>query len=141
MNEGQETLREGVWEEPAASARRSSSGCDCDEAVAELWAYLDSELEPIEAERVKEHLEGCDGCLGEHDVELVVKKLVKRCWEQDEAAPADLRARIHATLTGVRVTETRVTQTRVTQTAVTQAGVTQTGVSATRITETRIVES
>lgn len=136
MNEGQETLREGVWEEPAGTAGRSSSGCDCDEAVAELWAYLDSELEPIEAERVKEHLESCDGCLGEHDVELVVKKLVKRCWEQDEAAPADLRARIHATLTGVRVTETRVTQTRVSQTAVTQ-----TGVSATRITETRIVES
>jgi len=93
----------GSWQEPPA--RTSSSGCDCDEAVAELWAYLDAELEPLEAERVKAHLEGCDGCLGEHDVELVVKKLVKRCWSQDEAAPADLRARIHATLTTIHVTE------------------------------------
>ncbi|CAM5791742.1 mycothiol system anti-sigma-R factor [Cellulomonas persica] len=109
MNES-DTLREDAWEEPAAT-RRSTAGCDCDEAVAELWAYLDSELEPLEAERVKAHLEGCDGCLGEQEVELVVKKLVKRCWEKDEGAPADLRAKIHATLTSISITETvRITE-------------------------------
>jgi anti-sigma factor (TIGR02949 family) len=84
-------------------SRVSATGCDCDEAVAELWAYLDSELEPIEAARVKEHLDGCRGCLEEYDVEVVVKKLVRRCWSDEEAAPTDLRARIHATLTTIQV--------------------------------------
>lgn len=104
MEDRDATVREDAPEEPGAT-RRSSSGCDCDEAVAELWAYLDSELEPLEAERVKAHLEGCDGCLGEQEVELVMKKLVKRCWEKDAGPPADLRARIHATLTATRVAE------------------------------------
>lgn len=85
--------------------RISTSGCDCDEAVAELWAYLDAELEPLEAARVKAHLDGCRGCLEEHDVEVVVKKLVRRCWSDEEAAPPDLRARIHATLTTIQVRE------------------------------------
>ncbi|GEL95477.1 mycothiol system anti-sigma-R factor [Cellulomonas composti] len=77
--------------------------CNCDEAVAELWAYLDSELEALEAARVRAHLEGCHGCLEEHDVELVVKKLVRRCY-QDDAAPDELRARIHASITTITIT-------------------------------------
>ncbi len=89
------------WTEP----RVSSTGCDCDEAVSELWAYLDSELEPVEAQRVKAHLEGCSGCLSEHDVELVVKKLVRRCWQDADVAPAELHARIRATLTTIRITQ------------------------------------
>ncbi len=78
--------------------------CGCDEAVSELWAYLDSELERPEADRVRAHLESCHGCLEEHDVELVVKKLVRRCYESDPTAPDALRARIHETLTTIRIT-------------------------------------
>ncbi|MCR6689407.1 mycothiol system anti-sigma-R factor [Cellulomonas sp.] len=87
------------------STAASPGGCGCDEAVAELWAYLDSELEPLEAERVKAHLEGCRGCLEEHEVEVVVKKLVRRCWSDEEPAPAELRARIHATFTTIKISD------------------------------------
>ncbi|WP_019137766.1 mycothiol system anti-sigma-R factor [Cellulomonas massiliensis] len=96
-----------TWDEagtPTPVARTSQSGCDCDEAVAELWAYLDSELEAPEADRVREHLAECSGCLAEHDVELVVKKLVRRCYEQVEIAPDELRARVTAHISTLRIT-------------------------------------
>ncbi|RHA42723.1 mycothiol system anti-sigma-R factor [Cellulomonas rhizosphaerae] len=96
------------WNEPGASAAPVAQDCGCDEAVSELWAYLDSELEGPEAERVKQHLEGCVGCLDEHDVELVVKKLVRRCYSQDESAPDELRAKIRAHIVTLQVRTTIV---------------------------------
>ncbi|WP_034649278.1 mycothiol system anti-sigma-R factor [Cellulomonas sp. HZM] len=88
------------WTEPARSA---TGDCGCDKALDELWAYLDAELDQLEAAQVRAHLESCRGCLEEHDVEVVVKKLVRRCYAQDEAAPVDLRAKIHAQLVTLRV--------------------------------------
>lgn len=79
----------------------SACGTDCDEALGRLFEYLDSELDAPDAERVRAHLEECEPCLGEYDVEAVVKKLVKRCCQEE--APADLRLRIHERLTVVRV--------------------------------------
>jgi mycothiol system anti-sigma-R factor len=83
-----------------------SDDCGCDKAVSELWAYLDSELDTPDAERVKHHLEACGGCLEEHDVELVVKKLVRRCYAQDESAPEALRAKIRARIVTLQVRTT-----------------------------------
>jgi len=94
------------WTEPGAGAAPAVHECDCDEAVSELWAYLDSELQADEAERVRAHLQACGGCLQEHDVELVVKKLVRRCYSQDEAAPDELRAKIRARLVTLQVRTT-----------------------------------
>jgi len=84
------------WTEPPAKA---GGDCGCDEAVNELWAYLDAELEQHDAERVRAHLAGCHGCLEEHDVELVVKKLVQRCYATADLAPDELRAKVRASLT------------------------------------------
>jgi len=97
------------WTEPGAGTASAVGECGCDEAVSELWAYLDSELQADEAERVRAHLQACGGCLQEHDVELVVKKLVRRCYSQDEAAPDELRAKIRAHLVTVQVRTTVVT--------------------------------
>ena len=67
-------------------------GHDCDEALAHLWEYLDAELGQVEAARIRAHLITCRGCHAEHDVELVIKQLVRRgCTEQ---APSALRVRI-----------------------------------------------
>lgn len=100
------------WIEPGAGTAPVAQDCGCDEAVSELWAYLDSELEAPDAERVKHHLEECGGCLEEHDIELVVKKLVRRCYAQDESAPDELRAKIRAGIVTVQVRTTIVGDTR-----------------------------
>jgi anti-sigma factor (TIGR02949 family) len=96
--------------EPGAGSAPAAHDCGCDEAVRELWAYLDSELQADEAERVRAHLQACGGCLEEHDVELVVKKLVRRCYSQEEAAPDELRAKIRARLVTLQVRTTVVTE-------------------------------
>jgi len=35
---------------------------ECEEVLIRLWEYLDQELGPIEAEAVRDHLDGCAGC-------------------------------------------------------------------------------
>ena len=73
------------------------SGVDCGQALGRLFEYLDSELETLDSEQVRHHLEECAPCLGEYDVEVVVKNLVRRSCK--ESAPEDLRMRIHQRLT------------------------------------------
>jgi mycothiol system anti-sigma-R factor len=63
---------------------------------------VDRELEPLDAARVREHIEDCRPCLDEMAVETMLKELVRRCCQ--EQAPADLRVKIHARLTELRVT-------------------------------------
>ncbi|MCR6491678.1 mycothiol system anti-sigma-R factor [Cellulomonas sp. P24] len=70
---------------------------DCGQALGQLFEYLDAELGTPDSERIRAHLAECAPCLGEYDVEVVVKNLVKRCCQ--ESAPADLRLRIHERLT------------------------------------------
>ncbi|HEX7806041.1 MAG TPA: mycothiol system anti-sigma-R factor [Cellulomonas sp.] len=78
-------------------------GVGCTEALDRLFEYLDSELVAPDADRVREHLAECKGCLEEFDVETVVKKIVRRSCQ--EAAPAELRVRIHERLVSLRVGE------------------------------------
>ncbi len=70
---------------------------DCNQALGKLFEYLDAELGTPDSELIRAHLAECAPCLGEYDVEVVVKNLVKRCCQ--ESAPADLRLRIHERLT------------------------------------------
>ncbi|MGV8976774.1 MAG: mycothiol system anti-sigma-R factor [Cellulomonas sp.] len=83
----------------------ASSGCGtgCADALDRLFEYLDSELVAPDADRVRAHLAECQGCLEEFDVEAVVKKIVRRSCQ--EAAPAELRVRIHERLVSLRVRE------------------------------------
>jgi len=88
-------------EEPTVSPVVEHCGSECDEALDRLFAFLDSELVPSDAEQVRAHLADCRPCLEEFDVEAVVKKVVRRSCQ--EAAPAELRVRIHEQLMVLRV--------------------------------------
>ncbi|MCL2468412.1 MAG: mycothiol system anti-sigma-R factor [Micrococcales bacterium] len=71
--------------------------CGCSDALARLWAYLDSELEELDAAQVQAHLDDCEGCLSEYEVELVIKRVLRRgCAEH---APETLRLRIWQQIT------------------------------------------
>jgi mycothiol system anti-sigma-R factor len=80
-----------------------AGGCgpDCEQALGRLFTYLDSELEAADAEQVRAHIEDCRPCLDELAVETMLKNLVKRCCQEE--APADLRVRIHAQLTTLKI--------------------------------------
>lgn len=92
------------WDAAAGTAGGTSEGCgpDCEQALGRLFAYVDRELEPLDAAKVREHIEDCRPCLDEMAVETMLKELVRRCCQ--EQAPADLRVKIHARLTELRVT-------------------------------------
>jgi mycothiol system anti-sigma-R factor len=87
---------------PAAGPVEEGCGPDCEQALGRLFAYVDRELESGDAAQVRAHIEDCRPCLDEMAVETMLKELVKRCCQ--EQAPADLRVKIHAQLTTLRVT-------------------------------------
>lgn len=89
-------------EEPGLTGDlHASSDLRCDEALDQLFEYLDAELGTPDAERVRAHLTECRGCLEEFDVEVVVKKIVRRSCREE--APAELRTRIHEQLVTLRI--------------------------------------
>ncbi|MET0432709.1 MAG: mycothiol system anti-sigma-R factor [Cellulomonas sp.] len=83
---------------------QGSCGPECEQALGRLFAYVDRELEPGDADQVRQHIEDCRPCLDEIAVETMLKELVKRCCQ--DKAPADLRVKIHAQLTSLRVSRT-----------------------------------
>lgn len=68
----------------------------CAAAVERLWSYVDHELDPTEADELREHLEECSPCLEEYGIDVVLKTVVRRGCQ--ESAPETLRVRIHQTL-------------------------------------------
>lgn len=87
---------------PATDEVEEGCGPNCEQALGRLFAYVDRELETGDAAQVRAHIEDCRPCLDEMAVETMLKELVKRCCQ--EQAPADLRVKIHAQLTTLRVT-------------------------------------
>ena len=69
----------------------------CDDAVHQLYLYLDGELTPERRELIKHHLDECSPCLREYGIEQEVKALVARCCGQ-EKAPPEMLARLRAKL-------------------------------------------
>ena len=65
----------------------------CSEVLDRMYTYLDGELGEPDLHLVREHLEECAPCLSEHDVDLMVKKLIRRAGGGDPA-PEELRERI-----------------------------------------------
>lgn len=68
----------------------------CREAVEELWAFLDGELPPDQAERVLNHLEQCRNCWPHYDFQRAFRDFLRA--RPGAAAPAELRARVLAEL-------------------------------------------
>jgi mycothiol system anti-sigma-R factor len=77
----------------------------CGEVLQRVFEYLDGEMPEMDCAKIKVHLEECSGCLDEYDRDELVKAVVRRSCGCD-AAPAELRTRILASITTVRVTYT-----------------------------------
>lgn len=53
------------------------SGRECDDALTNLYLYLDSEIEGSRSEVIRAHLEDCSGCLRSFDFEARLKIVVR----------------------------------------------------------------
>lgn len=66
---------------------------DCqDSRLVRIYEYLDGEMTCGELDEVKAHLDSCPDCASEHDIEYVIRSVVKRSC--DEHAPSSLKDRI-----------------------------------------------
>ncbi len=84
--------------------------CDnCDEALQNLYLFLDQEIDTASIEDIQEHIDNCSSCLTAYDLERVVKSLVSRsCAEQ---APAPRRDMVLFTIRSVHVEVTEKRRT------------------------------
>jgi mycothiol system anti-sigma-R factor len=73
-------------------SERSESHDDCEEALQQLYVFLDGELTDTRRRLIAEHLGACSPCLGAFDFEAEVRMVIaQRCREQ---VPPALRQRI-----------------------------------------------
>lgn len=70
----------------------SCDGPDCQEALAKLHMFIDSEIASADCDQVQQHLDDCGDCMDEFAVEKLVKALVLRSCH--ETAPSVLRERV-----------------------------------------------
>jgi len=66
---------------------------DCGEVLADVFLYLDGEMDSARRDRIREHLEECSPCLRKYGIEREVRALVARCCGND-VAPEALRTRV-----------------------------------------------
>jgi mycothiol system anti-sigma-R factor len=52
------------------------TGNDCDDALANLYSYLDQELNAANSATIRSHLDDCTGCTGRFDFESRLKAVV-----------------------------------------------------------------
>ena len=64
----------------------------CREAIEQLWAYIDQELDPSTSEQMRSHIERCQHCFPQYDFhKAFCQFLAAKCREE---APAELRRKI-----------------------------------------------
>lgn len=83
-----------------ASGDAAPTVVNCEQALGMLFEFLDAELPEADADRIRAHLEYCEPCLAEYDIEEHVRALVKRSCT--ESAPVTLHVRIREHLTILR---------------------------------------
>jgi mycothiol system anti-sigma-R factor len=54
------------------------SGHECDDALTQIYYYLDQELEASSLEQIRLHLEDCSGCLRSFDFEARLQVVVRQ---------------------------------------------------------------
>lgn len=74
---------------------QSLGDCD-DERVGRIYEYLDGALSRDDLSEIKAHLDSCEDCAHQYDLECVIRTVVKRSCK--EAAPETLKAAILARL-------------------------------------------
>lgn len=78
---------------------------DCEDArIQRLYEYLDGALTHQDLEEVRRHLEECEDCTRAHDLECIIRAVVRRsCCEK---APEQLKVRIMTRISQIRVETT-----------------------------------
>lgn len=76
-------------------------GCNCDTALEKLYLFIDSEIDQASGQEIQSHIDSCQDCLTEYDLERVVKTLVSRSCS--EVAPEPLRTRVLFAIREVQV--------------------------------------
>lgn len=72
------------------------SAGDCDDAVHQLYEFIDGELTDATRLAIKRHLDDCSPCLSAFDFEAELRVVIaSRCKEE---VPPALRARIAAAI-------------------------------------------
>lgn len=70
----------------------SMAGSDCDDALTQLYEFLDGELTADRRDAIRSHLDECAPCLGAHDFEDALRRLLAdKCRD---TVPERLRERI-----------------------------------------------
>jgi mycothiol system anti-sigma-R factor len=76
--------------------------CDnCQDALQNLYLFLDEEIDTASIEDIQEHIDNCSSCLTAYDLERVVRALVSRSCA--EKAPEPLRERVLYSIRSVQV--------------------------------------
>jgi mycothiol system anti-sigma-R factor len=88
---------------------------DCGEVLQRVYEYLDGEMPDLDCAKIQVHLDECGPCLDEYNRDELLKALVRRSCGC-EAAPAELRTRILASITTYTSTPTSETFTSTTYT-------------------------
>jgi mycothiol system anti-sigma-R factor len=69
----------------------------CEDALAEVWLFLDNECDQQRRAAVQKHLNGCGSCLEHFGIEEQIKALLHRKCS-GEHAPTELRDRLRASI-------------------------------------------
>jgi anti-sigma factor (TIGR02949 family) len=72
------------------------SGHHCDEALTNLYQYLDREMESADSERIRSHLVECTGCMDIYEFEVRLKVVVRE--RLAEEVPPEFIERLRAAL-------------------------------------------
>ena len=69
---------------------------NCDDALSELYGYLDGELNDVVVAKVEAHLQHCSPCLEAFDFEAELRRVVStKCRDK---MPDEMRAKIFAVI-------------------------------------------
>lgn len=99
---------EGVPEPPyGAGSGELPPGCEeveeisCQEAARRVYEFLDGELPPEEADRVRCHVEKCRRCYPFFNWEESFLRLVRECVDREEEASPKLKRELQNMLDGL----------------------------------------
>ena len=96
-------------------ASDESGDLECAGVLKDVWLFLDDEMDPDNRAAVEAHLDGCEPCLEEANLDQKLKALLHTKCGGDRA-PEQLRAKLAARLS--QITVTSVTATGVEQVTV-----------------------
>lgn len=83
--------------QPSSSDQHAEHRPTCEEALAELYTFLDGELTDDKRHAIAGHLESCNPCVEIFDFEAELRIVIST--RATEAVPESLRLRISQTLT------------------------------------------